>query len=43
VFRPSTGTWYRKNVSSTHHWQVDYAFAYGISTDIPIVGDWNAG
>ncbi len=37
VFRPSTGKWYLASSSGSTF----KSFSYGVSTDIPVVGDWN--
>jgi len=42
VYRPSNGTWYLKNVSSTSAGTWDYTISgYGGSSDTAIIGDWN--
>ncbi|MEP7289082.1 MAG: hypothetical protein ABI947_25285 [Chloroflexota bacterium] len=40
VFRPSTGTFYMRNSNTTGTASITSVF--GASTDLPVVGDWNA-
>src|SRR5438105_4276440 len=39
IFRPSQGTFYLRNSNSTGY--ADIAVAFGLSSDYPVVGDWN--
>ena len=39
VYRPSTGTWYIRQSSSNYTTTLSYA--WGISTDIPVPGDYD--
>ncbi|MEP7289307.1 MAG: choice-of-anchor Q domain-containing protein [Chloroflexota bacterium] len=39
VFRPSTATFYLRNSNTTG--SADITTALGVSTDLPVVGDWN--
>ncbi|MGC4881083.1 hypothetical protein ACLQ26_33020, partial [Micromonospora sp. DT43] len=40
VFRPSTSTWYLRDVNSGDATMI-FKFGHGPSGDIPVVGDWN--
>ncbi|MEP7286067.1 MAG: SBBP repeat-containing protein [Chloroflexota bacterium] len=39
IFRPSTATFYLRNTNTTG--SADITTALGVSTDLPVVGDWN--